>query len=229
MHYPQRIAVWGLGLAVFSALTVLGAIQQNSKPQVAVPPEPPLEQVLELDADERMAFFNQRIALHCNVCHSSEMIEQQRLTLTQWQAEVQKMIGWGATLPKPYAGLMAEHLSRLYSPEGKPNPQFIKPEEALAVALQPDQELVDSKLASSPQVAERYRSQCASCHGQGGEGNEIGPRLTGRQMLSSPDSFARHIQQGRGRMPAFQQTMTSAEIQSLRRWLLGQSFSWKIK
>jgi mono/diheme cytochrome c family protein len=226
MQNSFKLVASGLGFAVFSAWSVSGALQQAPTPPRTVPSEPPLEQVLELDPEERSAFFNQRLQLHCNVCHSSEMIEQQRLTLAQWQAEVQKMIGWGATLPKEYSGLMADHLSRLYPPDHKAEIGLLEPEKAMSESAQTDQSQVDSKSATNPQVAEMFRSQCSNCHGTSGEGNEIGPRLTGRPILAFSQRFSEHIEQGKGRMPAFQKTIPSADTQALRRWLLGQSFSW---
>ena len=226
MQKSFKLVASGLVFAVFSAWSVSGALQQAPTPPRTVPSEPPLEQVLELDPEERSAFFNQRLQLHCNVCHSSEMIEQQRLTLAQWQAEVQKMIGWGATLPKEYSGLMAEHLSKSYPPGHKAKIGFLEPEKAFSESAQTDQSQVDSKAATNPQVAELFRNQCSNCHGTSGEGNEIGPRLTGRPILAFSQRFSEHIEQGKGRMPAFQKTIPSADTQALRRWLLGQSFSW---
>jgi hypothetical protein len=35
---------------------------------------------------------------HCLACHSSDMLQQQRLTATQWRAEVDKMQRWGAEI-----------------------------------------------------------------------------------------------------------------------------------
>ncbi len=226
MQKSFKLVASGLVFAVFSAWSVSGALQQAPTPPRTVPSEPPLEQVLELDPEERSAFFNQRLQLHCNVCHSSEMIEQQRLTLAQWQAEVQKMIGWGATLPKEYSGLMAEHLSKSYPLGHKAKIGLLEPEKAFSESAQTDQSQVDSKSATNPQVAELFRNQCSNCHGTSGEGNEIGPRLTGRPILAFPQRFSEHIEQGKGRMPAFQKTIPSADTQALRRWLLGQSFSW---
>ena len=226
MQNSLKLVVSALGLAVFSAWSVSGTFQESSTPPRTVPPEPPLEQVLELDPEERVAFFNQRLQLHCNVCHSSEMIEQQRLTLVQWQAEVQKMIGWGATLPKEYSGLMADHLSNLYPPGHIADLATLDPEKVLAESLQSDQAQVDLKTAKNPQAAEMFRSQCSNCHGTMGEGNEIGPRLIGRPILAFPQRFVEHVEQGKGRMPAFQKTISSTDTQALRRWLLGHSFSW---
>lgn len=220
-------------LAAFSACLFVsigsGYVSSQQAPAPASPPpaEPALEQVLELDEDERKLFFDQRLKLHCNVCHTSEMIEQQRLTLAQWQAEMTKMIGWGATLPKDYAGLMAEHLFKLYPPDNKTLPATMTPEEAADLSAQVDQKTVDESESANQSLHQRFLTQCATCHGTDATGNEIGPRLTGRPILTRPNAFAAHLKEGRGRMPAFLETIPANDLQAIRRWLLGRSFSWK--
>ena len=207
--------------------SAMAARQQPIIPAAAPPPEPPLAQVMELDADERATFLNQRLQLHCNVCHSGEMIEQQRLTLTQWQAEVQKMIGWGATLPKDYAGVMAEHLAKKYPPENQPKPALMLAAEVETLSAQSDQAPVDAAEADSPATFQRFLTQCANCHGPDAKGNEIGPKLTDRPILTRPNSFEAHLQEGRGQMPAFGKTIANEDLQAIRRWLLGRSYSWR--
>lgn len=56
-----------------------------------------------------------------------------------------------------------------------------------------------------------FRTQCAGCHGTGGQGN-LGPSLIGIEgRLSAADQTA-VVENGRGRMPAFTTTLTEAEI-----------------
>lgn len=214
-------------LSMGAAWSAWASPQQPITPSAGPPPEPPLAQVMELDADERVIFFDQRLKLHCNVCHTAEMIEQQRLTLAQWQAEVQKMIGWGATLPKDYAGPMAEHLAKRYPPENRVQPATISPAEIHQLSAQTDQTPVAATEADHPATFQRFLAQCANCHGADARGNEIGPRLTERPILTRPEDFAAHLQEGRGRMPAFQKTMAAEDLQAIRRWLLGRSESWR--
>jgi mono/diheme cytochrome c family protein len=223
----SRIALILVGLGFISA----GAIWQvNAANQaLSAPPaiqSPPLADVMALDADEKTAFFNQRLALHCNTCHSHEMIEQQQLTLTQWQAEVQKMINWGSTLPKDYAGLMAEHLNQLYPKDHAVKLNLISPENAIAESLQADQKPIEEAEFANRETAKLYSTNCLNCHGPAGRGAELGIRLTNRPMVTHPSAFHEITRNGRGIMPAFGQSLKNEEIEALRRWLLARSFSF---
>lgn len=213
-----------LPLAGISGLALMLSAQEP--PKFVEPPSPSLAEVRELDPNELVRFLDQRITLHCNVCHSMEMIEQQQLTLPQWKAEITKMIGWGATLPKDYEDIMAEHLHKKFRPERTAELPRIEPELALKESHQSDQAGVSATELKSPVTAELYARQCANCHGPEGIGNEIGPRLTGRPSLTRPDQFTELVEKGRGRMPAFGQTLKKDDLNALRRWLLGRTESW---
>ena len=39
----------------------------------------------------------------CLACHGEDVIQQQRLTSAQWDAEINKMVGWGAKVPSKIA------------------------------------------------------------------------------------------------------------------------------
>ena len=201
-----------------------GALQS---PGSAEPPSPSLNDVIDLDSAERRQFFDQRLTLHCAACHSPEMIEQQRLTLPQWKAEVTKMIGWGATLPKEYTDLMAEHLHAKFPENSVVEPPRVAPATLLAESIQIDSARVTAAEITSSHIAAIFRTQCANCHGPEGDGAELGTRLIGRPILTRPDQFAQFIESGRGRMPAFGHTIAASDIQGLRRWLLGRTASWQ--
>jgi len=47
----------------------------------------------------------------CLACHDLGLIEQQRLTLDGWRREVEKMIGWGATVTEPEKDTLAAYLA----------------------------------------------------------------------------------------------------------------------
>lgn len=47
----------------------------------------------------------------CLTCHDVRLIEQQRLTAAGWAREVEKMIGWGASLTEPEKAALIEYLS----------------------------------------------------------------------------------------------------------------------
>jgi DMSO/TMAO reductase YedYZ molybdopterin-dependent catalytic subunit len=55
------------------------------------------------------AFFRET----CLVCHEEDVIRQQRLTRTQWDRELNKMIGWGARLRPEDRETLLDYFTRL--------------------------------------------------------------------------------------------------------------------
>jgi cytochrome c553 len=53
----------------------------------------------------------------CLTCHDLRLIEQQRLTAAGWIREIDKMIGWGATLSESERSLLSEYLAKRFGPE----------------------------------------------------------------------------------------------------------------
>ena len=53
----------------------------------------------------------------CAVCHSIDLVQQQRLPRDRWEATVQKMIRWGAELSEEEAGVLVDYLSAMYHPD----------------------------------------------------------------------------------------------------------------
>jgi hypothetical protein len=53
----------------------------------------------------------------CLTCHDLRLIEQQRLTRAGWIREIDKMIGWGATLSESERGLLSDYLAKRFAPE----------------------------------------------------------------------------------------------------------------
>lgn len=54
---------------------------------------------------------------HCLGCHASEMILQQRLTETQWRAEVDKMQRWGADVRDEDKAALVRYLVSRFGPD----------------------------------------------------------------------------------------------------------------
>ena len=48
----------------------------------------------------------------CQTCHDLRLIEQQRLNADGWGRELDKMIGWGASLTDSEKEMLVEHLAR---------------------------------------------------------------------------------------------------------------------
>lgn len=57
---------------------------------------------------------------HCSVCHSPDLISQQRLSRDRWKSTVEKMKHWGAAISNEEADLLTRYLAVRYHP-GAPN------------------------------------------------------------------------------------------------------------
>ncbi|MBI5853758.1 MAG: hypothetical protein HZB35_00670, partial [Nitrospirae bacterium] len=56
------------------------------------------------------------IISRCSVCHSPDLIAQQRLPRARWEATVEKMKHWGAEISNDEADLLVRYLSARYHP-----------------------------------------------------------------------------------------------------------------
>lgn len=56
------------------------------------------------------------IIAHCSVCHSADLIAQQRLPRARWEATIEKMKHWGAEISDDEADLLVRYLSARYHP-----------------------------------------------------------------------------------------------------------------
>ena len=89
-------------------LSVFGFLQQvNSMNSHAGEPRDQLS--LE---QQGLAFINAR----CTICHSSDLITQQRLDRSMWTKEVDKMIKWGAPVRPEERKFLLDYLSTSYGP-----------------------------------------------------------------------------------------------------------------
>jgi hypothetical protein len=52
----------------------------------------------------------------CVTCHDDDVVRQQRLTRSQWEAEINKMIGWGAKVPVEDRDGLLDYLVRTAGP-----------------------------------------------------------------------------------------------------------------
>lgn len=53
----------------------------------------------------------------CVICHSEDLVAQQRLSRAQWNATVSKMVRWGAPLSASEQKALVEYLSTRYHPD----------------------------------------------------------------------------------------------------------------
>ena len=52
----------------------------------------------------------------CGICHDDDVIRQQRLTRAQWEREINKMTGWGATVKDEEKAGLLDYLFGNYGP-----------------------------------------------------------------------------------------------------------------
>ncbi len=55
----------------------------------------------------------------CVACHDEDIVRQQRLTRAQWDAEINKMIGWGAKVSAEDRNTLLDYLFDNYGPKGR--------------------------------------------------------------------------------------------------------------
>ena len=53
----------------------------------------------------------------CVICHSEDLVAQQRLSRAQWNATVSKMVRWGAPLSASEQKVLVEYLATRYHPD----------------------------------------------------------------------------------------------------------------
>ncbi len=59
----------------------------------------------------------QLLNARCTMCHSTDLITQQRLNESKWRTEIEKMIRWGAYLSSPEQDLLVSYLASRYHPD----------------------------------------------------------------------------------------------------------------
>jgi DMSO/TMAO reductase YedYZ molybdopterin-dependent catalytic subunit len=74
-------------------------------------PDPPPTKRPAPAVDAPAAFTNA-----CVSCHEDDVIRQQRLTRAQWDAEINKMTGWGAKVPAEDRDVLLDYLVTAFGP-----------------------------------------------------------------------------------------------------------------
>jgi mono/diheme cytochrome c family protein len=116
-------------VAVVAALTIAGVVfAATSRPTEKREPLPQIGTALS-DFPEAPGVLVARAA--CLQCHSADMVRQQRLTEKQWNAELDKMVKWGAALKDEDRPALFTYLSSRFGPE---NASF-QPAEAAPISV----------------------------------------------------------------------------------------------
>jgi len=164
----------------------------------------------EQSADQQV---QRLLASRCAVCHSTDLIQQQRLPRDRWEATVKKMVAWGAQLDATEEAMLAAYLATYFHPEAGPAVELPAPprsgeEPATAPA----------RIGVAGRGAALYKQNCLPCHGEAGSGG-VGPKLSRNPILSQEDRFRATVSQGRGAMPPWGSVLQPQEIADIHAWL----------
>jgi len=181
------------------------------------------------DDPEERAFLKatakRALTENCLICHSDDLIVSQRLSPTQWKAEVEKMVGWGAPLPKEDHAKVIAYLSEEYPTAApKKSPERV----TLKEALTPELPAMENPLATRGDGTSgeaRFLKDCATCHGRDGQGADLGSNLVEKSVLYQPTEFAKVVKEGRGRMPGFKDLVNAEANADMLEWLRGKRYS----
>ncbi len=183
-------------LVVVAALAV-GAVacKRSSSP---TPAHSAVVAPVGLSAEAR-ARGQQTIEQNCQMCHSIDLVQSQRLGRAAWEKELKKMIGWGAPVPpEDVAGAVAVLAEQFGVEQPPPAPSSLSAADvAASVAFDEPPPGGDAKHGAAV-----YQMACASCHGANGVGGPIGPALIERPILHRARDFETVVRDGRRRMPA---------------------------
>ena len=176
--------------------------------------------------EENMATVSAALALRaegliiarCSVCHSADLIVQQRLPRARWEATVKKMEHWGTEISNDEADLLVRYLSARYHPGA---PDQLPPLDSELRKVEP---LTQEPVAEGPLtgVAARgagiFEHNCQACHGAMAIGG-MGPKLVKNPILKHEDLFRDMVLHGRGPMPAWGSVLSSQDIADIHAWL----------
>ncbi len=154
----------------------------------------------------------------CEVCHSTDLVRQQRMDRAKWEATVTKMRHWGADLSQEEAALLADYLAVRYNPDALDQESAQAPEHA-AEPFRLDMTTEAGRPAGSAEQGEIvFAHNCQACHGAGAAGG-VGPKLAGNPILGDEDRFWETVLHGRGAMPAWESALSAQDISDVRAWL----------
>ena len=170
------------------------------------------EGVGEIPTTERQALG--LLHARCEVCHSADLIIQQRLDREKWTAIVNKMVHWGAQVSPSEQEVLLNYLATRYHPDAPP-------ERRSAKGTSPGSALRGT--ASYPTGESRrgralFAAHCLACHGVDAAGG-IGPKLAANPILLEQGRFWETVLEGRGAMPPWREALSPQEIADILAWL----------
>jgi len=156
----------------------------------------------------------------CAVCHSTDLIVQQRLTLTQWIKTLNKMERWGAQVSSAEQTQLANYLAARYHPGASGSLEQTAQDSlegpVTESTIHPG---IPEHSEGRPDHGQRLFGQnCVPCHGTAAVGG-MGPKLANNPILTDERRFWATVRQGRGAMPAWSAMLNAQEIADIQAWL----------
>lgn len=158
------------------------------------------------------------IIARCSVCHSDDLIAQQRLPRARWEATVEKMKQWGAELSNEEADLLIRYLSARYHPGAPEQLPPLNSELGKAEPFSQEPAAEGPLIGVAVRGAGLFEHNCQACHGAGAMGG-MAPKLAKNPVLKHEDLFWETVLHGRGPMPAWGSVLSHQEIADIHAWL----------
>ncbi|MEP6887247.1 MAG: c-type cytochrome [Nitrospirales bacterium] len=150
----------------------------------------------------------------CAVCHSTDLITQQRLDREQWTTIVNKMVHWGAQVSPSEQEMLLTYLAAHYHPDAAP----ARVNEGTGQRSGHSPIPVQSLPGEAQRGEGLFGRNCVACHGMRAMGR-IGPRLAANPILFERERFWETVLEGRGAMPPWRDALTVQEIADIQEWL----------
>jgi len=156
----------------------------------------------------------------CAVCHSTDLIVQQRLTLSQWVKTLNKMERWGAQVSSAEQTQLANYLAARYHPGASGSLEQTAQDSLEGPVTEPTiHPGIPEHSEGRPDHGQRLFGQnCVPCHGTAAVGG-MGPKLANNPILTDERRFWATVRQGRGAMPAWSAMLNAQEIADIQAWL----------
>ena len=159
------------------------------------------------------------IVARCAVCHSLDLISQQRLPRDRWLATVDKMKQWGAEISEEEADLLVRYLSARYHPGAPDQPMPADGEWSRAEPLETEPAAEGPMIGVADRGAGLFEHNCQACHGSEAIGG-MGPKLVQNPILKNEGPFWETVLHGRGPMPAWGSVLSHQDIADIHAWLM---------
>ncbi len=159
------------------------------------------------------------VLARCAVCHTTDLIAQQRLPQDRWTVTVEKMVHWGAELSPEEAAVVVQYLTARNHPGAPDQLPSIEAELATMEPARAQSAASDGPLTGvAARGAGLFAHNCQACHGEGAVGG-AGPKLVRNSILKNEGAFWETVLHGRGPMPAWGAVLSRQEIADIHAWL----------